>query len=127
MGGPYWRRRPRAWSIVKGEVEAGEDLLSAAKREFEEETGSGIAGEFLPLGHIDTSNKRIHVWAVEAEPPTEIRSNTFTIEWPPGSGEMREFPEMEKAAWFDARKAKEVIVASQLPFIERLEELLRRD
>jgi predicted NUDIX family NTP pyrophosphohydrolase len=126
MGGPYWKKRERAWSIVKGELEEGEEPLEGAKREFREETGEEIFGRFLPLGEVKTSNKRILAWAVEAEPSTRIVSNTFTIEWPPGSGTMRSFPEAEEAAWFVLPEAKKVIVASQVPFLERLEELLSR-
>ncbi|WP_300360982.1 NUDIX domain-containing protein [Hydrogenimonas sp.] len=127
MGGPFWRNRKRAWSIVKGEIEEGEDPLSAALREFEEETGAAIEGEFLPLGEVKSSNKIIRAWAVEAEPPTRIRSNTFEIEWPPKSGKRERFPEADRAAWFTPREAKEVIVKSQIPLIERLEELLRKN
>jgi predicted NUDIX family NTP pyrophosphohydrolase len=127
MGGPYWQNKKRAWSIVKGEVEEGEAPLAAAKREVEEETGQRIEGSFLDLGEAKTSNKRILAWAVAAEPSTEIRSNTFTIEWPPRSGRMQSFPEAEKAAWFPLEEAKEAIVASQLPFLERLGELVSRD
>ncbi len=127
MGGPYWRKKPRSWSVVKGEAKEDEALLAAAKREFHEETGQAIGGEFLPLGEVRTSNKRIVVWAVEAEPSTDIVSNTFTIEWPPKSGKMQAFPEVDRAAWFGLEEAKEKIVASQVPLLERLEELLKRD
>ncbi|WP_456449156.1 NUDIX domain-containing protein [Hydrogenimonas sp.] len=125
MGGPYWRRKERAWSIVKGEVEEGEGALSAALREFREETGVGIEGKFFPLGKVKTSGKIIHAWAVEAEPSTEIRSETFEIEWPPKSGKRERFPEADRAEWWTPEEAKKVIVKSQIPFIERLEELLR--
>ncbi|WP_201353149.1 NUDIX domain-containing protein [Hydrogenimonas urashimensis] len=124
MGGPFWRKRERAWSIVKGEVEEGEDLLTAAKREFFEETGERIEGSFLPLGTAKTSNKIIHAWAVRAEPSTRIVSNMFELEWPPGSGRKRSFPEADRAAWFPLKRAEEVIVKSQIPFLERLRELL---
>ena len=122
MGGPYWRNRPRAWSIVKGETETDESPEDAAKREFYEETGEHITGRLIPLGSVKTSGKRIYVWAVEANPSTKIQSNLFEIEWPPHSGQKAKFPEVDKAAWFDMDKAREVIVKSQLPFIERLEE-----
>jgi len=124
MGGPYWRNKARAWSIVKGETEMGEDLLQAAIREFHEETGQKIDGKFLPLGEVKTSGKKITAWAVEAEPSIEITSNTFTIEWPPRSGKTTEFPEVDKAAWFTIDEAKEVLVKSQLPFLERLQKAL---
>ncbi len=124
MGGPYWRNKKRAWSIVKGEVEAGEDLLQTAIREFHEETGQKIDGTFIPLGEVKTSGKKIIAWAVEAEPSTEIKSNTFTIEWPPRSGKTAQFPEVDQAAWFTPERAKEVLVKSQLPFLQRLEKVL---
>ena len=124
MGGPFWKNRVRSWSIVKGETEEGEDLLAAAKREFEEETGESVDGTFLSLGNVKTSNKIIHAWAIEANPSTEIHSNTFEMEWPPRSGKMQSFPEVDRAAWFDIERAKETIVKSQIPFLERLEELL---
>ena len=124
MGGPYWRNKKRAWSIVKGEIEAGEDPLQAAIREFHEETGQKIDGKFIPLGEVKMSGKKITVWAVEAEPSTEISSNTFTIEWPPRSGKRAQFPEVDKAAWFMLDQAKEVLVKSQLPFLERLEKAI---
>ena len=127
MGGPYWKKRDRAWSIVKGEVEEGEELLSAAKREFAEETGESVDGNFLPLGSVKTSSKTVHAWAVEADPSTAIRSNTFEIEWPPKSGKIARFPEVDRASWFDLDEAKEKIVKSQIPFLERLEELLRNN
>ena len=126
MGGPYWRNKPRSWSIVKGLVEEGEELLDAAKREFKEETGHDIEGGFIDLGDVKTSGKRIHAWAVEAEPDTRIISNTFEIEWPPHSGQRALFSEVDEAAWFDIRTAKEKIVASQIPFLERLESILGR-
>ncbi len=124
MGGPWWRHRQRAWSIFKGEVREGEAPLQAARREFSEETGQRIDGAFIPLGSVKSGGKEIFVWAVEAEPPTQIRSNLFTIEWPPHSGKRASFPEMERAGWFDLEEAREMIVASQLPFLDRLEALL---
>ena len=123
MGGPYWQNRERSWSIVKGEVEEGEDLLEAAKREFHEETGEKINGDFLPLGEVKASGKTIYVWAVEAEPSTKITSNTFTIEWPPKSGKTAAFPEVDRAGWFDLETAKRILVKSQLPFLERVKRL----
>lgn len=124
MGGPFWRNKKRAWSIVKGEVAEGESLLDAAIREFREETSHSVDGTFVSLGSHKSSGKEIHVWAVEADPPTEIRSNTFVLEWPPHSGEKVSFPEVDRAAWFAPEAAREVVVESQIPFIERLEEKL---
>jgi predicted NUDIX family NTP pyrophosphohydrolase len=124
FGGPFWRNKKRSWGIVKGEMEEGEDPLDAAKREFFEETGKRIDGEFLDLGEVKASGKINRVFAVEADLDTDVRSNTFTIEWPPKSGNFQEFPEIDRAAWFDFEEAKEVIVKSQLPFLERLKALL---
>ena len=120
MGGPFWRRKRRAWSIVKGEIKEGEEPLQAALREFSEETGQKIEGRFIDLGEVKTSNKIIRAWAVEAEPSTQVHSNSFTIEWPPKSGKTATFPEIDRAAWFSPEEAKEVIVESQTPFIDRL-------
>lgn len=120
MGGPYWRNKTRAWSIVKGEVQEGEEPFAAALREFREETGHEIDGDFVDLGEVKTSGKTVHAWAVEAEPSTEIRSNTFTVEWPPHSGKKAAFPEIDEAAWFTPEEAKERIVKSQIPLINRL-------
>ena len=124
FGGPYWRAKKRSWGIVKGEVAEGEELLEAAKREFFEETGKRVEGEFYDLGEVKAGNKINHIFAIEADLDTNIRSNTFTIEWPPKSGRFEEFPEIDKAAWFDMEEAQEVIVKSQLPFLERLRALL---
>ncbi len=124
MGGPYWKNRPRAWSVVKGEAESNEDLLEAAKREFREETGQKIEGRFTPLGSVKSSGKQINVWAVEAEPDTDIVSNTFTIEWPLHSGIKKEFPEVDRAGWFSPEEAEKIIVRSQIPLIERAKKLL---
>ena len=126
MGGPYWRNKTRAWSIAKGEVEEGENLLEAAKREFHEETGQALKGDFISLGNVKTSGKMIYVWAVETEPSTEIASNTFEIEWPPKSGKKVAFPEVDKAEWFDLNRAREIIVKSQIPFLERLDEVVSK-
>ncbi len=124
MGGPYWKNRPYAWSVVKGEVRNGEEPLEAARREFFEETGERIGGEFIPLGSVKSPNKTITVWAVEASPDTDISSNTFEIEWPPKSGKKARFPEVDRAGWFTIDEAGKVIVRSQLPFLERVRTLL---
>ncbi len=120
MGGPFWRRKKRSWSIVKGEVREGEDLLKAAKREFFEETSKKIDGEFIYLGSAKSSNKILYVWAVESDIDTDIKSNTFEMEWPLRSGEIRSFPEVDRAKWFKLKEAKEVIVSYQEVFLDRL-------
>lgn len=122
-GGPFWAKKDEgAWSLPKGEYAASEDPLAAAKREFREETGFLIDGEFLPLGEIkQPSAKHVHAWAVEADvDPTLIQSNAFTLEWPPKSGKLREFPEVDRAEWFSLADARRKILKGQRPFLERL-------
>jgi predicted NUDIX family NTP pyrophosphohydrolase len=125
MGGPFWARKDEgAWSIVKGEYEEGEDPLVAARREFVEETGGEPpAGPMVALGEVrQPSGKRISVWAVEGDFEADaVVSNTFTMEWPRGSGEQREFPEIDRAGWFDTDTARRKLVKGQVPFIDQLE------
>lgn len=126
-GGPLWARKDQgAWSIPKGEYEPGEDPLLAAQREFEEETGLKPAGPFLPLGEVRQSGgKRVLVWAFEGDwDPAQLRSNTFTMEWPPRSGRICEFPEVDRAAWFPLAQAREKIIPGQRELLDRLEEKL---
>jgi predicted NUDIX family NTP pyrophosphohydrolase len=124
-GGPFWLHRDLGhWTILKGEVEEGEDLLSVARREFQEEAGSPApAGEPLPLGAVrQKGGKLVHAWALEGDlDPVTVRSNTFSIEWPPGSGQQREFPEIDRLAWFPADEARRRIKEAQAVFIDRLE------
>ena len=127
LGGPFWARRDDgAWLLAKGEIDGDEDALAAARREFTEETGFTAVGEFLPLGTItQKAGKEVTAWAVAFDAdPAQLRSNTFSMEWPKGSGRMREFPEVDRAAWFSAGEARRKLLAAQLPFIERLEGLL---
>jgi predicted NUDIX family NTP pyrophosphohydrolase len=122
-GGPFWTKKDLgAWSIPKGEFQEGEDPLEAAQREFEEETGFPISGQFIHLSSLkQKSGKIIHAWAVEGDiDPVEIKSNTFELEWPPKSGKMKEFPEIDKAEWFTAPLAKQKINAGQVPFLDTL-------
>ena len=126
-GGPFWARKDRgAWSIPKGEFGDEEDPLTAARREFEEETGFSAAGEFMPLGPVKQSGgKVVHAWACAGDcDPTDIRSNTFSMEWPPRSGKQQEFPEVDRADWFTLEQAREKILKSQLPLLEQLATLL---
>ena len=128
MGGPYWAKKDLgSWSIPKGEYEPGEDPLEAARREFEEETGFSATGEFIPLKEIkQPGGKVVSAWAFEGDrDPSAIRSNTFSMEWPPRSGQFQEFPEIDRADWFDLSTAKEKILKGQRPFIEELQHLLR--
>jgi len=130
MGGPFWAKKDdRAWSIPKGEYREGEDPLAAARREFEEELGSPpIEGELLDLGEVrQSSGKRVRAWAVEGDlDATSITSNTFEIEWPPRSGRMQEFPEIDRAAWVDPDTARAKLVKGQVEFVDRLVEQLGR-
>jgi predicted NUDIX family NTP pyrophosphohydrolase len=124
MGGPYWARRDAgAWTIPKGEVGPGEDPLAVAYREFEEEIGRPVpAGPVTDLGEIrQAGGKVVQAWAVEGDVDVAtITSNTFELEWPPGSGRMETFPEIDRAAWFDLDAAHAVIVSGQRPLLDRL-------
>lgn len=129
-GGPFWKAKDLgAWSIPKGELEPDEDPLGAARREFTEETGLDISGEFLPLTPIkQPSGKMIHAWAVEGDcTPAAITSDTFSIEWPPPSGTVGEFPEIDRAAWFALQEAHERITKGQRGFLDQLRQLLGQD
>ncbi len=124
-GGPFWAKKDEgAWSIPKGEFETGEEPLDAARREFEEETGTAISGGFTPLDPIvQSSGKRVAAWAVEGDlDASAIRSNTFTMEWPPRSGRQQAFPEVDRGAWFPLLEAARRILASQRPLLADLEQ-----
>jgi len=123
-GGPFWRNKGEgAWSIPKGEVADGEEMLDAAKREFQEETGFMPVGRFIPLREVRLkSGKTVHAWAVEGDlDPTAIRSNTFTMEWPPKSGKRAEFPEVDRAEFFDPETARKKINPAQAALVIELE------
>jgi predicted NUDIX family NTP pyrophosphohydrolase len=128
-GGPYFvNKNGGAWSIPKGEPDANEDLLATAQREFEEETGLKPQGPFVALEPIkQRGGKIVHAWAFEGDcDPTTIRSNTFTMEWPPHSGQPMEFPEIDRAEFFDLTTARKKIKAGQEALIEELERMLQR-
>ena len=130
MGGPFWRNKDAgAWSIPKGEHAESEESLSAARREFAEETGlPAPRGKPIDLGVVRQSGgKLVRVWAFEADlDVARITSNTFELEWPPRSGQLARFPEVDRAEWFDLPRAREKLVSGQRPFLERLQER-RRD
>ena len=129
-GGPYWKNRDQdAWSIPKGEFDEGEQPFDAAKREFKEETGHDIAGDFWELEPvIQKGGKTVYAWAVEANPDAEnITSNTFKMEWPPKSGQYKDFPEADKAEWIPVDEAQERMFKGQEPLIDQLAEVLELD
>ena len=122
-GGPFWAKKDLgAWSLPKGEFVEGEDPLEAAKREFQEETGFSISGEFRVLNPLTQPSKKvIYAWAIEADcDPDRIKSNSFSMEWPPKSGQMQQFPEVDRAAWFSVSEARKRILAGQVAFIDQL-------
>jgi predicted NUDIX family NTP pyrophosphohydrolase len=126
-GGPFWARKDLGvWSIPKGEIDEGEELLGAARREFEEETGFRPEGPFRELSPVrQRSGKIVHAWAVEGDcDPTVIRSNTFTLEWPPRLGRMQEIPEVDRAGWFDLDAARKKILEGQLGLLDELRRLI---
>jgi predicted NUDIX family NTP pyrophosphohydrolase len=127
-GGPFWARRDAgAWSIPKGEYEPGDDPLEAARREFEEELSSRAPdGETVELGEVkQRGGKVVCAWALEGDlDAAEIKSNTFTAEWPPRSGRFRSFPEVDRAEWFTLVAAREKINPAQAALLDRLEERL---
>jgi len=123
-GGPFWARKDLgAWSIPKGEHDHAEEALACALREFEEETGSApTPGELAELGEVrQKAGKVVAAWALEGDlDPATVRSNTFTMQWPPRSGQMQEFPEVDRAEWFLLEAARERINPAQAPFLDRL-------
>lgn len=126
-GGPYWAKKDDGvWSIPKGLIDPDEDPLAAARREFHEETGHVIDGEFIPLGELkQKGNKIVHAWAVAGDIDAEsIRSNTYAVQWPPKSGQWRRYPEIDRAGWFGVDDARGKILAGQADFIDRLVDLL---
>jgi len=126
-GGPFWARKDLgSWSIPKGEYSPEEDPLAAARREFREETGLDAGGSFQELTEIrQKGGKYVKAWAVEGDyDPAAVKSNTFSLEWPPNSGKQVEFPEIDRAGWFPLETAREKILASQQPLLDELEKLL---
>jgi predicted NUDIX family NTP pyrophosphohydrolase len=125
-GGPFWAKRDLgAWSIPKGECDPGEEPLAAARRELPEELGSDpVTGQLIDLGDVrQRAGKVVTAWAAEGEfDPTELRSSTFSMEWPPRSGALRDFPEVDRAEWFALDEARRRILPAQAPLLDRLAE-----
>ena len=123
-GGPVWARRDAgAWSFPKGEYDAGDDPREAALREFEEETGTALPpGDLIDLGSVkQKGGKVVSAWAVEGDlDPDIVKSNTFSMQWPPRSGRWATFPEVDRAGWFGAEEAREKLVPAQAEFVDRL-------
>ena len=128
-GGPYWAKKDEgAWSLPKGEFAEGEDALQAARREFNEETGFAIDGVFMELTPLkQPSGKIIYAWAVEGEiDASSVKSNLFSMEWPPKSGRLQEFPEVDRGGWFTIAQAREKLRSGQVGFLEELRGKLGR-
>jgi predicted NUDIX family NTP pyrophosphohydrolase len=129
LGGPFWAKKDMgAWSICKGEYAESELPLEAAKREFQEETGFTAQGSFLELGVVQqASGKVVSAWAFEGDcDPGKLVSNHCQVEWPPRSGRRIEIPEVDRGGWFSIAAARERILKSQEPFLDRLSQMLNR-
>ena len=129
-GGPFWSKKDEsAWSIPKGEFLENEDPLTAAKREFQEETGFSVEGPFVSIGSVkQSSGKVVQAWACEGDvDASAIQSNTFQLEWPPHSGKYQDFPEADRAEWFPIDVARQKILKVQLPFLQNLERVVQRN
>ena len=127
-GGPYFAKKDDGfWSIPKGELEPGEDLLETAQREFKEEVGITPTGPFVALSSVmQTNDKIVHAWAFKGDcDPNKCVSNMFTMEWPPKSGRQMEFPEMDRFDFFDVGGAKRKITPRQVPLIDELESIVK--
>jgi len=126
-GGPFWAKKDAgAWSLPKGIPDPGEDMLAAAKREFQEETGFVPDGQFSPLGAFkQPSGKIVHVWSVSGDAdPSALKSNDFEMEWPPKSGKRAHFPEVDRAGWFDGPAALAKLHSGQRPILRKFFETL---
>ncbi len=129
-GGPFWKNKDiGAWTIPKGELEDEEDALEAAKREFKEETGTIIDGNFITLTPVkQKAGKLVYAWAIQGNIDSEkITSNTFKIQWPPKSGKWVDLPEVDKAGWFSIEESKQKINPAQIPLIDELLELIKNN
>lgn len=129
-GGPFWSRRDEAsWTLPKGEIGESEDPLAAARREFHEETGFPSTPPFFSLGELrQRSGKRVTAWAFEGDAdPAELVSNLFEMEWPPRSGRMHAFPEVDRVGWFGLEEARRKLLPGQVPFLDALLQCLAGD
>ena len=129
-GGPFWAKKDDgAWTLPKGEIGDAEEPLAAARRELLEETGLDLDGDFIALTPVrQKGGKWVHAWALEGDcDPAAIRSNVFSLEWPPRSGKQRDFPEIDRAAWFAIPEARVKILAGQAPLLDELERVVPRD
>ena len=128
-GGPFFRNKDDgAWTIPKGEADADEDLSERAKIEFEEELGIKPGGDLVPIGSVkQKGGKIVHAWTIEGDLPNDfvVKSNTFELEWPPHSGKIQSFPEIDQARFFSLEEARRKINPAQKEFLDRLEEMLR--
>jgi len=127
-GGPFWSRKDDgAWAIPKGEFTAEEPPLDAAKREFQEETGFPISGDFLPLEPIrQAGGKIVHAWVIEGDCDADaVKSNTFSMEWPLRSGQLKTFPEVDRAGWFTLEQAEVKMLTSQRPLLDQFRRLVK--
>jgi predicted NUDIX family NTP pyrophosphohydrolase len=125
-GGPFWVKKDEGvWSIPKGEFTDGEDPLDAARREFEEELGTAVVGDFMQLAPIkQKSGKVVHAWAVRGDfDVASVKSNLFSMEWPPKSGRQQEFPEVDRAEWFDLETARKKILAAQVELVDQVSKI----
>jgi predicted NUDIX family NTP pyrophosphohydrolase len=128
-GGPYWARKDAgAWTIPKGLVEAGDELLATAQREFTEETGFVARGPFVPLAPVtQKSGKTVHAFAMQGDfDPDQFVSNSFELTWPPKSGRLKSFPEVDRLGWFTHAQALEKLLVYQQPFLAELKKMLER-
>ena len=126
-GGPFWARKDAgAWTVPKGQIEDGEEPLAAALREFREETGFSADGTFHPLAPVkQRSGKLVYAWMVEGDcDPSKVTSQLFSMEWPPKSGRLQEFPEVDRAAWFSLEQARIRLLAAQVNFIDQMVRVL---
>jgi predicted NUDIX family NTP pyrophosphohydrolase len=129
LGGPFWKKKDQgAWFVPKGEVNPGEDEFAAAQREFQEETGLVPSGDFLPLGTVHhKSGKKVSAWAFAGDcDPASLKSDTFEMQWPPKSGKMATFPEIDRADFFTIPAAREKMHPAEFEFLPRLQKLLEQ-